>query len=794
MALWNGRDDHLKERLFGLSGPEGNHGEDAKEEWWYLDATPTHSWGQQAYAYPQQAFPYDRLIHENGERTFADPEFELRDTGIFDHGWWDVRVDHAKAAPDDMCLRVTATNNGPTRDTIHVIPTMWFRNRWQWGYDDAPVPCIRLSDHGGFAVDEGLTGHLELTATPGSTPLFCDNETNSAVLWDKPNRSQFTTDGIGERIVNGNIAAVDDSNTGTKGALWYTFDLDVGESAEVIVRLAPEARPVGRDSIDVLDERKADADEFYDPLLSSIDDPDRTQVARQAFAGLLHSKQWYHFDVNRWLDGDPNFPPPPESRLVGRNALWRHLNNADVIAMPDTWEYPWYAAWDTAFQCLPLALVDSEFAKSQLLLLGREWYQHPNGQLPAYEWSFDDVNPPVHAWAALRVFELAGASDFDFLERMLHKLLLNFTWWVNRRDVNGNNMFDGGFLGLDNIGPFDRSNMQSNGGALEQSDATAWMGMYSLDMLDMALRVAAKRKPYEDIASKFAEHFALISTAMNEEELWHDDAGFYYDVLRTEDDVIPVEVRSMVGLIPIFATRVISRRVLDELPEFAERLEWFRSNKPELAQNMHENEAGDLLMSLVSPERLTRLLSRVLDHEEFLSPYGVRALSKYHGEHPASITIGDRVFSVGYEPGESQSDLFGGNSNWRGPVWFPVNYLLIESLRRFDYWAAGSVRVECPTGSGADMSLGQVANELSLRLSALFAVDPLTGTRPGVVADELYAQGGPWHDRLLFHEYFHGDTGQGLGASHQTGWTALVAMLLTDSAVPFGRRRYVRHD
>ena len=797
LALWNGRDPHLKERLFGLNGHEGNHAEDVKEEWWYLDATPTHSWGRAVYAYPRAEFPYDELRTENAARGRLEPEYELLDTGVFDDGWWDVEVIHAKNAPDDLCVQITVTNTSDVADTIHVLPTVWFRNRWSWGRSvDGGVPRdrapeLRAADHGGVTLDEVDTGRLELTCTPGATVIVCENETNRPLVHGEAPSTAFPKDGINDHVVRG-AATVNPKKHGTKGSLWFQFEVEPGESASVRVRLAPTARPVDDEFDRILDDRLREADEFHDDVVPSDVDDARRALTRQALAGLLYSKQWYHFDVDQWLDGDPASDPPPDSRRHGRNNRWRHLNNADVIAMPDTWEYPWYAAWDTAFQCLPFTLVDPTFAKTQLILLGREWYQHPNGQLPAYEWSFNDVNPPVHAWAALRVFELDGGWDTHFLERVLHKLMLNFTWWVNRRDIDGKNLFDGGFLGLDNIGPFNRSE-GLGGGRLDQADATAWMAMYALDLLDMSLRLTPERASYEDLATKFAEHFAYISTAMNKHDLWHEDDEFYYDKLRIGDESIPIAVRSMVGLIPIFATRIVSAANLERMPEFAGHLRWFRENKAEFSTHMHENENGDVLLSLVSPDRLCRLLQGVLDDDEFLSGHGLRSLSKRHLDEPYNLSVHGQEFSVGYEPGESPSDLFGGNSNWRGPVWFPLNYLVIESLRRFDFWAGGSLTVEFPKGSGQQLALSDVADRLGDRLVQLFVPRPDDGIRPSMPDHEFYAPGGPWHDRLLFHEYFHGDTGQGLGASHQTGWTAMVASLTTNSAVPLGRRRERRN-
>ena len=788
LSLWNGRDHHVKERLFGLNGHEGNHAEDAKEEWWYLDATPSHSWGKVAYAYPRTKFPYDELRRVNGERNRQEPEYELIETGAFDDGWWDVEVVHAKANHDDLVMSVTVTNKSDETDTIHLLPTIWFRNRWSWGRYDVTKPNLFAADHGGVTLDEEDTGRLELTCSPGAKVLTCDNETNRPLVFKQDPSTPYPKDGINDHVVHG-TETVNPKGNGTKAALWYSFEVEPGEQVSIRVRLAPDARSAD-DTDGILELREREADEFHNALAAGIDDPQRKAITRQALAGLLFSKQWYHFDVDQWLEGDPSSLAPPASRLEGRNTKWRHLNNADVIAMPDPWEYPWYAAWDTAFHCLPLALVDPTFAKGQLKLLGREWYQHPNGQLPAYEWSFSDVNPPVQAWAALRVFELDGGWDNHFLERILHKLMLNFTWWVNRRDVDGNNLFDGGFLGLDNIGPFDRSAGLGTG-KLEQADATAWMAMYSLDLLDISLKLTDSSPAYEDIATKFVEHFAYIATAMDANELWNDDDDFYYDVLCLGNEAeVPVAVRSMVGLIPIFATRIVSVKCQERNPSFSTHLQWFRDHKPEFSGHMHENDNGDVLMSLVSPERLVRMLQTVLDEDEFLSPHGLRGLSKAHEETPFSMNVEGQEFSVGYEPGESQSSLFGGNSNWRGPVWFPLNYLLIESLRRFDYWSGGSLTVEFPTGSGNQLTIGQVADELGHRLVSLF--EPVDGVRPSAPVHPHYQEGGPWYDRVLFHEYFHGDTGRGLGASHQTGWTALVAALTTNSANPLGRRSRAR--
>lgn len=789
LTLWNGRDPHLKERLFGLNGHEGNHAEDVKEEWWYLDATPTHSYGHAAYAYPRLEFPYADLRKKNAERNRLEPEYELLDTGIFDDGWWDIEVRHAKAAPDDLVVEITATNTSTVDDTLHLLPSVWFRNRWSWGRSTEPKPTICATENGTLTLDEDQFGNLVLNATAGGQILACDNETNRPLVHGDEPCTPYPKDGINDHIISG-AATVNPAQEGTKAAIWYEKQVAAGESVTIQLRLAPDERPV-EDVAGILEQRRAEADEFYELIYPEQVSGDRRQIVRQALAGLTYSKQWYHFDVDMWLEGDPVAPSPPASRFHGRNTSWRHLNNADVIAMPDTWEYPWYAAWDSAFHALPFTLIDPTFAKGQLILLGREWYQHPNGQLPAYEWSFSDVNPPVQAWAALRVFELDGAWDTHFLERVMHKLMLNFTWWVNRRDIDGNNIFDGGFLGLDNIGPFNRSEGLGHG-RLEQADATGWMGMFSLDLLDMAIRLTSDRSSYEDLATKFVEHFAYISTAMDEHDLWSEEDGFYYDMFRDGGNQTPIALRSMVGLIPIFATRIISAQQLERLPNFRNHLDWFRENKPEFTAHMLENERGDILLSLVSPERLVRILEVVLDQDEFLSDYGLRGLSKAHGEEPYHLSLGGQEFSVSYEPAESESSLFGGNSNWRGPVWFPLNYLIIESLRRFSFWRDEPILVEFPRGSGERIDLNDLADELGERLVRLFEVDDETGRRASMPKHELYQEGGPWHDRLLFHEYFHGDTGKGLGASHQTGWTALVASIATRSARPFGRRNTPR--
>ena len=780
LALWNGRDPFLKERLFGLAGPEGNHGEDVKECWWYLDSTPTHSWIRWRYMYPQAEFPYDRLREENGRRGRDQPEFELLDTGSFDDGrYWEVTVDYAKAGPEDLLIRITARNAGPDTATLHLLPTLWFRNTWSWTGDEAK-PSIRLDEGALVAVHPDL-GRRTLTGSSGSTPLFCENETNSHSLFgpEAPQSTPFPKDGINDHVVIG-AATVNPAQEGTKAALHYQLTVAPGESAVVELRLRDGGDGFGHDFSDVLAAREREADEFYAELTPAAASADEAMILRQAFAGMLWSKQFFHFDVRRWLHGDPAYPPPPAERLSGRNHEWTHLNNRDVISMPDKWEYPWYASWDLALHCVALAHVDPELAKSQLILLCREWYAHPNGQLPAYEWNFSDVNPPIHAWAALRVHEIAGDEDFDFLERVLHKLLLNFNWWVNRKDLVGDNLFEGGFLGLDNIGPFDRSRLPVDG-VLEQSDGTAWMAMYCQDLLEMALALAKHDSVYEDLATKFFEHFSLIGSALNDKGLWNEEDGFYYDVLRTGGESTPLRARSVVGLLPLAAVTTIGPETMAALPDFAQRVQWFVENlRPgrEVVQHLESPaHAGWRMLSIVDEPKLRRLLMAMLDPDEFLSDHGLRGLSRRHLVHPLVLEIGGVTETLDYEPAESRTGLFGGNSNWRGPVWFPLNYLLIETLRVYDRFLGDGFRVECPTGSGEQRSLGEVADDLADRLIGLFRRRP-DGTRP-VFGEYRIPQHDPaWRDLILFHEYFHGDTGAGLGASHQTGWTGLVANLI----------------
>jgi hypothetical protein len=781
-SFWNGQDPFLKERPFGLTNSQGNHGEDVKDYWWYTDSTPTHSWMSWRYHYPKKRFPYEQLVSTNAERTKNDPEYELLDTGIFDgDDYWAITVDYAKADADTMQVELTAKNVGGEAATLHVLPTLWFRNRWAWK-EGQVRPEIGLKGNALRAEHDKL-GVFVLSGDGSPTPLFCENETNVPRCFEADATTAFPKDGINDHVVSA-AATVNPGNTGTKAALHYQLTAAPGESATVRLVFAPEGHPInfGETFSALMSSRRAEADEFYAGLAPADVTADEALIMRQAFAGMLWSKQFYSYDVDRWLVGDPTEPPPPEARRSGRNANWHHFQAMDVLSMPDTWEYPWFASWDLAFHCVALAHVDAQFAKRQLILLLREWYMHPSGQLPAYEWSFDDANPPVHAWAALRVFEIDGSRDYDFLERVFHKLLINFTWWVNRKDTEGNNVFEGGFLGLDNIGAFNRSMLPKDIGHLEQSDGTAWMAAYCLNLLEVALVLAHHDETYEDVATKFFEHFAYISYAMDVQGLWNDEHGFYFDVLHLADGSFkPLEAYSTVGLIAICAVAVLNPDTAQKLPNFTRRMEWFLRNKPEYAEviaHVMGYKAGESrLFSMVSPERLVRILQRVLDPEQFLGDGGIRALSKIHAQHPLEFEINGVRSRLDYEPGESTSGLFGGNSNWRGPIWFPVNYMIIEALRRYAAFFGDELTVEFPTGSGRNCILGDVADELSDRLVGLFRRQS-SGNRP-IFGDNATLQDDPnWRDLVVFSEYFHGDTGKGLGSSHQTGWTGLVADLI----------------
>jgi hypothetical protein len=801
LALWNGRDPILKERLFGLDGHEGNHGEDVKELYFYLDSTPTHSFMRYLYKYPQAAFPYHELAERNRVRGRSGPEYELLDTGVFDGDrYFDVLVEYAKASTDDILITLAATNRGPEPADLDLLPTLWFRNTWSWT-PDPDRPQIRAHEAaGGHAVvsaEHPALGPRWLLCEGLPELLVTENESNFQRLWGVPNRSPYVKDGIEAWIVRGVAEGVNPYRVGTKAAARYHVRLGPGETASVRLRLtdALGPAPFGPEFDRIVDARRREADEFYADVIPAELSHDARHVMRQALAGMLWSKQFYHYDVARWLAGDPAFPSPPAARLDGRNREWQHLYNEDVISMPDKWEYPWYAAWDLAFHAIALALVDPDFAKSQLVLFLREWYMHPNGQIPAYEWAFGDVNPPVHAWAAWRVYKIEerrrGVADRKFLERVFHKLLLNFTWWVNRKDAEGRNIFQGGFLGLDNIGLFDRSAPLPGGGRLEQSDGTAWMAMYCLNMLTIALELARTDDAYEDVASKFFEHFVFIAYAMDGRSagapsLWDDEDGFFYDALRWPDGTThPLKIRSMVGLIPLFATETLEAEIVEHLPGFKRRMQWFIDHRPAFRGHVEVDPAGRgagprRLLSIVDRDHLVRVLSTMLDEREFLSPYGVRALSRVHLASPYTLRLDGTEHRVGYEPGESSTGIFGGNSNWRGPVWFPVNFLLVEALQKFDHFYGDSLKVECPTGSGRLMRLSEVARELSRRLTRLFLRDA-TGRRPVHGDVEQFRSDPHWRDLVLFYEYFHGDTGHGLGASHQTGWTGLVAKLLQQS-------------
>lgn len=800
VALWNGRDPILKERVFGLTGNEGNHGEDVKDYYFYLDSTPTHSYMKCLYKYPQAEFPYARLVEENRRRGRGQPEFELIDTGVFAEGrYFDVSVEYAKGSPEDLLIQIEVVNRGPESAELTVLPTLWFRNTWSWGLD-VRRPRLRQSESadGWSAVEftHDVYGYRRLLCDEHPDLLFTENESNTRRLWGDADGPTYAKDGINDYVVHGKKDAVNPDQYGSKVSAHYVLTLGPNERRTLRLRFTDQAgaEPLSREAFAAtFAARKAEADEFYAPLAPSNLSADAKRVQRQAFAGLLWSKQFYHYEVARWLKGDPVGPPPPKSRLTGRNADWQHLYNADVISMPDKWEYPWYAAWDLAFHCIPLALVDSKFAKDQLVLMLREWYMHPNGQIPAYEWAFGDVNPPVHAWAAWRVYKIDkkrhGVGDRVFLERVFHKLLLNFTWWVNRKDAEGKNIFQGGFLGLDNIGVFDRSAPLPTGGHIEQSDATSWMGMYCLNMLSIALELASENRAYEDVASKFFEHFVYICRAMNnlggeKIELWNKEDGFFYDVLHLPDGhVQPLKVRSMVGLIPLFGVETLDSELIDRLPRFKHRMQWFIENRPDFADHVEtHSEDGQVrrFLSLVNRRRLKSVLRYMLDEREFLSPFGIRALSHYHRDHPYRLDVMGMEYRVDYEPAESGTGLFGGNSNWRGPIWFPVNYLLIESLQKFHYFLGDAYKVECPTGSGQAMNLWDVAADLSRRLVHIFLRNP-QGRRPVYGGADLFQSDPHWRDLLLFYEYFHGDNGAGIGASHQTGWTGLVAKLIQQS-------------
>jgi len=803
LALWNGRDPILKERLFGLTGPQGNHGEDVKEYYFYLDSTPTHSYMKFLYKYPQAAFPYERLVEENARRGRQDSEFELVDTGVFDASrYFDVTVEYAKANFDDVLVRISAVNRGPEAAELHLLPTLWFRNTWDW---DVGAPKPRLSSPEGvagaatIAVEHPSLGFYRLAAEGAPTLLFCENVTNFPRVFGSPATTPFPKDGINDHVVGGRAGTVNPAKEGTKAAAHYRLSLAPGETATVRLRLSASAPgtgpgPFGPAFEETMGLRLGEADDFYRLVIPRKLSSEGRLVMRQALGGMLWNRQFYHYDVKRWLNGDPTQPPPPPERHYGRNSEWTHLYNEDVISMPDKWEYPWYAAWDHAFHMIPMALVDPEFAKSQLVLLLREWYMHPNGQIPAYEWAFGDVNPPVQAWAAWRVYKIdrriRGVADRAFLEKIFHKHLLNFTWWVNRKDPAGRNVFQGGFLGLDNIGVFDRSAPLPTGGYIEQSDGTSWMGMYCLNMLVMALELAREDPAYEDVASKFFEHFVFIAHATHhvagmDMSLWDETDGFYYDVLALPDGRRErLKVRSLVGLIPLFAVETFDTGLTERLQGFNRRARWFMDNNPEFREHVAIKalpEGGRrFLLSIVTCEQLPRVLRYMLDEDEFLSPHGIRALSRHHREQPFVLAVKGVDHRVDYEPAESTTGLFGGNSNWRGPVWFPVNYLLVESLQKYHHFFGDDLKVPCPSRSDRLVDLWQVSTDISRRLSHIFLPGP-DGRRPVFGGTEMFQRDPHWRELLLFYEYFHGDNGAGMGASHQTGWTGIVAKLLQQS-------------
>jgi hypothetical protein len=791
LVLWNKKDPILKERYFGLSNPEGNHGEDVKEVYYYLDSTPTHSYMKMLYKYPQQEYPYSWLVEENKRRTRNDPEFELIDTGIFDQNkYFDVFTEYAKSSPGDILIKITVHNRGDEDAALNVLPTIWFRNTWDWGYDDY-IPRLAEDSPGIMDVYHKDLGQFWLKTEGRPGFLFCDNETNTSRLYNYNDGKEFYKDGINDHLIHG-ANTINPKKTGTKACVNYDITVAAKQSITLRLRLTQDGKNAFDDFDAIFNDRKAEADEFYNTLQQHSSDTDHGMIQRQAFAGMLWSKQYYHYDIHTWLNGDPKEPKPPVERLNGRNNKWQHLNTRAIISMPDKWEYPWFASWDLAFHCLPLANVDMAFAKRQLLLLTRDWYMHPNGQLPAYEWDFGDANPPVLAMVTWTIYKQdkdanGGKGDMRFLERIFHKLMLNFTWWVNRKDTQGNNIFEGGFLGLDNIGVFDRNAQLPNGQYLEQADGTSWMAMYSLNLLRIASELTSNNVAYADIASKFFEHFIYIVGAMsdlgqNNEGLWDEEDGFFYDQLRSPDNSTQkMKIRSIVGLIPLFATEILDDSDITDSPIFKDRMKWFTDNRPDLASLVsrwnEKNGEGKHLLSLLRGYRMKSLLRYMLDENEFLSEYGIRSVSKYHLNNPYRIQVDGHEFSVKYLPAESDSGLFGGNSNWRGPIWVPINYLIIDSLHRFYQYYGDNYKIECPTNSGNFMNLKEVADNLYYRLLKLFLRDE-NGKR-AVFGNYDKLQNDPnFKDYILFHEYFDGDNGRGAGASHQTGWTGLIANCL----------------
>jgi hypothetical protein len=801
LSLWNGRDPILKERLFGLSGPQGNHGEDVKELYYYLDATPTHSYAKGLYKYPQAEFPYAKLVEENARRNRNDPEYELLDTGIFDENrYFDVQVEYAKESFEDVLIRVTLSNRGPDAARLVLLPTLWYRNTWAWGKisEECLVePRISVSSPGVLLASHEVMGDYELAfaqTTNGKKPqfLFTNNETNTESLYGYPAKNTYTKDAFDDLIVNGNPGAVNPELFGTKAAGLYDLMIGGGESVEVCLRLTKKdlwkGDPLDESFQDIFATRISEADEFYARKLNPKLNEEQRNVVRQAYAGLLWSKQFYNLVQNEWISGDSTMPPPPPGHQI-RNTDWTNIFNRDILLMPDTWEYPYYCSWDLAFHTAALSRIDPSFCKDQLMLLLREWYTHLNGQMPAYEWNFSDVNPPVHAWAALRLYrkeKLAGHADSVFLEAVFQKLLINFTWWVNRKDSDGNNLFEGGFLGFDNISVFDRSRPLPTGGRLKQADGSSWMAFYCLNMLQMALTLSETHPVYQGMATKFIIHFVRILEAINAfcgSGLWNEEDGFYYDMLEVDDRHIPIKVRSIEGFIPLLATCRVTGEQRARCPEFTSRLYWYVKNRSQNDGSILEtngdymNPALDHLLTVTPRSRLERLFQYMFDEEEFLSPYGIRSVSKYHEKHPYTYTVDGQVYSLDYEPGEGKTAMFGGNSNWRGPIWMPINYMIIEALKTYDQFYGEKLMVEFPTRSGNRVTLGEAARLLSERVTSIFLPDT-KGNRPCNGGVELYANDPHWKNLVLFYEYFHGDTGEGLGASHQTGWTALVSELM----------------
>jgi hypothetical protein len=804
LALWNGKDPFLKERLFGLTNAEGNHGEDVKEYYFYLDATPTHTYLKMLYKYPQAEFPYERLLQENRQRGLDDNEYELIDTGILDQDrYWDVFVEYAKAADDDILVNISVQNRGPETAEISVLPQLWFRNTWSWDAEAPAKPTIRLDDQGVIVAAHPTLGDYFLYGDGPAEKLFCDNDTNALRVFGQPSQG-YSKDAFHQYVVANDHSAVNPAQTGTKAGM--LFRQQVATQQEVRFRLRLSARQLAdpfQNFEQVFSEKRRDCDEFYDKVHRGLSDVDARLVQRQAFAGMIWNKQRYGYNVQRWLDGDDNFPPPPPQRLAGRNHDWVHLDSDVIFSMPDKWEYPWFAAWDLAFHTVTFALIDPEFAKRQLIQLGQVWYLHPNGQMPAYEWNFSDANPPVHAWASWRVFQIDRKrkrlehpdhpGDILFLERIFQKLLLNFTWWVNQKDSHGRNLFQGGFLGLDNIGAFDRDEPLPDGGYLSQSDGTSWMAMYCLNLMRIAIELAQYNHAYEDMATKFFEHFLYIARAMTDiggkgVGLWNEADGFYYDVLNLPDgETVPLKVRSMVGLIPLFAVETLEPEHLAKVPVFKRRMEWFLNNRPEMADLVSRwdvpGKGERRLLSLLRGHRMKALLKRMLDPAEFLSDYGVRSLSRIHAAQPFQLRtpLLGKVLTVDYEPAESRSRMFGGNSNWRGPIWFPANFLMIESLQKFHYYYGDDFKVECPTGSGRYISLDQIAEELTRRLAGIFLKNG-DGLRQVNALYPKFQNDPNFRDYIPFYEFFDGDTGRGVGASHQTGWTGIIAKLLQPRA------------